>query len=699
MKELLPRQILGSRYQIVSPLAEGGFGHTYIAEDMQRPGRPKCVVKRLQPASSDPKFLEDARRLFHSEAETLEKLGRHHTQIPLLLAYFEEDKEFYLVQDFIEGPTLTEELQLGERWPESHILQMLTDVLGILSFIHKQQVIHRDIKPDNLIRRRLDSKFVLVDFGAVKQIRTQLTILNQANFTISIGTPGYMSTEQGHGKPRFNSDIYALGIICIQAATGLHPSQLQEDPNTGEIIWRPWALISQGLADILTKMVRYHFKDRYKSAEAVLQAVDSLLHQGRTWDPNLQSGAYPSASTSADLSAQAPSTAPNPTLVSQAEPQPDAQGSLEPAPVFPNPTEVSSAPPQPPSGPAPQAPTPTFVSQAPPPNTQTASAPGPIPNLTEVSQAPSQPNLTEVSQAPSQPLNASIPAAAHSSVAPNPTLYSPAPPQSPNVQGPSEPTSASPNPTVISQGDSQQPYTQAAAATHTPISNPAGPQQTRRQTYTQVLAALRAFADLRALAELRALASKLPPTLTYLRSIPLKFLVGAGALFFLTSIAIVVSANKTKQAEILLSWRDLVQDLPCQDLSLPPLPNRSPDYSDDNGVRYYGDFSGGVFSGQGIMVFANGDRYDGAFRDGKRQGCGTLSLSDGARYTGEFQDDNFDGLGQWILKNGDRYIGEFKNNQCHGQGIFFLVDGRPHKSGLWREGKFVEEDTPFSCYR
>jgi len=266
-------KLLDHRYQVIRVLATGGFGETYIAQDTRRPGNPICVVKHLKGANSDPKIFETAKRLFHSEAETLEKLGNH-DQIPRLLAYFDENKEFYLVQEFIEGHTLSEELVPNQRWSESEVIQMLLEVLNILEFVHREGVIHRDIKPDNIIRRTCDNKLVLVDFGAVKQLRSpNLTFAGQTTATVAIGTPGYMPTEQGQGKPRPNSDIYSLGIIAIQALTGVAPMDFQEDPDTGEIIWQHLAPVSPELAAVLSKMVRYHFKDRYNT---IMQALLSL---------------------------------------------------------------------------------------------------------------------------------------------------------------------------------------------------------------------------------------------------------------------------------------------------------------------------------------------------------------------------------------------------------------------------------------
>ncbi|OUL24043.1 protein kinase [Nostoc sp. 106C] len=270
-------KLLDHRYQVIRVLALGGFGQTYIAQDTRRPGNPICVVKHLKPTSSDPRVFDTAKRLFSSEAETLELLGKH-DQIPRLLAYFDENQEFYLVQELIEGNTLSEELLPGKRWSETQVVQLLQEVLSILEFVHSQGVIHRDIKPDNIIRRASDNKLVLVDFGAVKQLRTHLaTPGGQPTATVVIGTPGYMPTEQGQGKPRPNSDIYSLGIIAIQAITGVTATALQEDPNTGELLWQHLVSVNSKLAAVLSKMVRYHFKDRYQSATEALQACRELM--------------------------------------------------------------------------------------------------------------------------------------------------------------------------------------------------------------------------------------------------------------------------------------------------------------------------------------------------------------------------------------------------------------------------------------
>jgi len=270
------RPILKERYQIVRNIGAGGFGHTYLAEDTQRPGKPYCVVKHLIP-STDERYMQLARRLFQSEAEALETLGRF-DRIPQLLAYFEQDRQFYLVEEFIQGHPLSEELVPGRRLSELEVVALLKDILTVLDFIHRRNVIHRDIKPSNIIRRQLDNSLVLVDFGSVKQLQTQITMA-QEKYTVAIGTMGYAAPEQFFGKPVFSSDIYALGTIGIQAVTGIPPTELEEDPTTHEVIWRPHVPgINETLAAILNKMVRYYPSNRFQSATAVMKALESVMY-------------------------------------------------------------------------------------------------------------------------------------------------------------------------------------------------------------------------------------------------------------------------------------------------------------------------------------------------------------------------------------------------------------------------------------
>ncbi|NJM27796.1 MAG: serine/threonine protein kinase [Pseudanabaena sp. RU_4_16] len=269
-------KILRNRYKIARQIGSGGFGITYLAEDADLPGKPLCVVKHFRPKNSDRSALPIAKSLFDKEASTLYKLGQLHDQIPQLFAHFEENDEFYLVQEFIDGHTLSSELYRDKQLSELEVSHLLLNILDVLAVVHQHGVIHRDIKPPNLMRRHRDGKIVLIDFGAVKEIST-LTIdeQGQTSVTVGIGSSGYMPDEQANGKPKLGSDVYAVGMIGIQALTGLPPSQLPEDADTGEIIWRDLVQVSDGLAEVLNTMVKPHFSQRYRSAETALQG---LLH-------------------------------------------------------------------------------------------------------------------------------------------------------------------------------------------------------------------------------------------------------------------------------------------------------------------------------------------------------------------------------------------------------------------------------------
>jgi len=290
-------QILAGRYQILEQLGKGGFGITFTAIDTGRPGNPHCVVKQFKPMSTDPYNLEVGKRLFVREAEKLEKLGNH-DQIPRLLAYFQENQEFYLVQEYIEGYDLSRELLSGVQLSEAYVIKLLQDILEVLDFVHQQNLIHRDLKTSNIRRRQADGKIVLIDFGAVKEVTTQvINPQGQVSFPTRIGSPGYMPSEQEKGDPKLSSDIYAVGIIGIQALTGINPDPrfgagLPTNPQTGEIVWRDAyggklrTQVSDKLANIIDKMVRYDYRQRYQSANEALQALKTLSakrRSGKLW--------------------------------------------------------------------------------------------------------------------------------------------------------------------------------------------------------------------------------------------------------------------------------------------------------------------------------------------------------------------------------------------------------------------------------
>ncbi|MEH2056095.1 MAG: serine/threonine-protein kinase [Nostoc sp.] len=268
--------LLRDRYQVIKPLGQGGFGATFLANDQGLPGEPSCVIKQLRPSGSSPHVLQMARELFEREARTLGKIGNH-PQVPRLLDYFEDHEQFYLVQEYISGDTLQEEVKLNGILSETGVKQFLSEVLPLLQYIHDQKVIHRDIKPANLIRRSQDSRMVLIDFGAVKNQISQGTTSPSGQTALTayaIGTPGFAPPEQMAMRPVYASDIYALGVTCIYLLTTKTPKDLDYNPNTGEMMWEQIVQVSDHLGNVLRKMLEVSVRNRYQSAGEVLRALE-----------------------------------------------------------------------------------------------------------------------------------------------------------------------------------------------------------------------------------------------------------------------------------------------------------------------------------------------------------------------------------------------------------------------------------------
>lgn len=289
--------LLRDRYRIIQALGQGGFGATFLSKDEGLPGQPYCVVKQLRPVASSPHVLQMARDLFQREANTLGKIGNH-PQLPRLLDYFEVNNEFYLVQEYISGSTLQQEVKRSGPFSEAGVKQFLSEILPMLQYVHSQKVIHRDIKPANLIRRSQDKKLVLIDFGAVKDqvnpIRanaSEQTALTQ----YAIGTPGYAPPEQMAMRPVYASDIYALGVTCIYLLTAKSPKDLEYDPATGEMVWLDQVHVSEHFAGVLKKMLEVSVRHRYQNAADVLRALDlepylDSLAQSMTVKPKTPNG-------------------------------------------------------------------------------------------------------------------------------------------------------------------------------------------------------------------------------------------------------------------------------------------------------------------------------------------------------------------------------------------------------------------------
>lgn len=269
--------LVNQRYRILESLGRGGFGETYLVEDTQMPSHRRCVLKQLKPATRDPQTTQLVRERFAREAATLESLGEGHPQIPTLYAYFTENGQFYLVQEWIQGKTLSAWVQSHHQMSEAQVRSLLLNLLPVLEFIHQKGIVHRDIKPDNVILRDRDGVPVLIDFGAVREtMSTVMSSSGNPTSSIVIGTPGFMPSEQAAGRPLPSSDLYSLGLTAIFLLTGKLPQDIPADPRTGKLMWRSLVnLQDRQLVEVLDKAIEPYPRDRFPTAQEMLAALQS----------------------------------------------------------------------------------------------------------------------------------------------------------------------------------------------------------------------------------------------------------------------------------------------------------------------------------------------------------------------------------------------------------------------------------------
>lgn len=267
--------LLNNRYQIIQVLGAGGFGETFLAEDTYMPSRRRCVIKQLKPVTNDPQMYRLIQQRFQREAATLEALGESSDQIPKLFAYFSENGQFHLVQEWIQGQTLTDKVASVGPLSESAVREILVSLLLVLDYVHSKGIIYRDIKPDNIIMRQSNDQPVLIDFGAVKETMTAtVNSHGKPTYSIVLGTPGFMAPEQASGRPIYASDIYSMGMTAIYLLTGKLPQELEIDSHTEEMFWQQYvANVSPHLAAVLNKAIQYHPRDRYTTAIKMLDAL------------------------------------------------------------------------------------------------------------------------------------------------------------------------------------------------------------------------------------------------------------------------------------------------------------------------------------------------------------------------------------------------------------------------------------------
>ncbi|PSB03147.1 serine/threonine-protein kinase, partial [Merismopedia glauca] len=262
--------LLKERYRAIKPLGQGGFGRTFLAVDEDKPSKPVCVIKQFYPQAQGTSTIQKAVELFTQEAVRLEELG-HHPQIPNLLAYFTQDDRQYLLQEYIDGANLAQELDHQGAYNEAQIRQLLADLVPVLEFIHQHHVIHRDIKPENIIRRTSDRLPILVDFGASKFVSS--ASLNQPG--TSIGSAEFVAPEQVRGQALYASDIYSLGVTCVNLLSQNSPFNLF-DVTQNQWVWRHYlnTPISENLGKVLDKMLEIVPAQRYQTAGELLAALN-----------------------------------------------------------------------------------------------------------------------------------------------------------------------------------------------------------------------------------------------------------------------------------------------------------------------------------------------------------------------------------------------------------------------------------------
>jgi serine/threonine protein kinase len=281
-------QPLDGRYQVQGILAARLWGRTYRAQDLRRPSHTQCIIHHFKQIPEIPNYAELVRSLFGKEAALLEAWGTH-DQIPQLLACFEDDAGFYLVQEFIAGRSLSQELIPAVPWSESQVITLLREVLEPLAFIHDRGGLHGNIKPDNLLRGQA-GRLILIDFGSMPQIQHECMRAYGVEGDPSQGSEqGYQPLEQLQGLPCAASDVYAIGMIAAQALTGKHPIQFHLNPESGDVLWLPHyeeairETIPRGLIGVVNRMVQWDLSRRFGSAgEALeaLQAVEDVTLQG-----------------------------------------------------------------------------------------------------------------------------------------------------------------------------------------------------------------------------------------------------------------------------------------------------------------------------------------------------------------------------------------------------------------------------------
>ncbi|BAW96677.1 Serine/threonine protein kinase [[Synechococcus] sp. NIES-970] len=328
--------ILGGRYLPQKLLGQGGFGTAFLARDRYTPTMRLCVVKQFQPMGNlDDQQLALAQELFEREAHVLERIGNRHPQIPDLFAFFPlivpksqgqgTDQYFYLVQEYIEGQDLEQELAARGKLPETEVRAIFESMLQVLAFVHDQGTIHRDIKPSNIMRH-VDGTLYLLDFGAVKEVAAGAGGTSMSQRSTGIYSPGYAPPEQMRGAQVYPAtDLYALAVTCVVLLTGETPEALF-DGYQNKWLWRKFIQkIEPRFGALLDLMLEPTPGDRPKSAQIALKLL-ALPSQGQA---SMQPAAPPTPSAPSASASVLPAQPSPPTALQK----PPKSAQKNPAPT------------------------------------------------------------------------------------------------------------------------------------------------------------------------------------------------------------------------------------------------------------------------------------------------------------------------------------------------------------------------------
>lgn len=347
--------ILDNRYFATKLLGKGGFGAAFLGRDRRTPGLRYCVIKQFLPASSlTPDQLQIAQTLFEREATVLDELGNRHPQIPDLFAFFPLDvpnptpgqsqQFFYIVQEFVDGQDMEAELAERGAFSEPETLEILTEMLKVLQFVHDNGSIHRDIKPSNIMRRR-DGRLYLLDFGAVKQATAGAAAGQPGKASTGIYSMGFAPPEQMRGDKVYPAtDLYALAVTCITLLTGRQPNELH-DPYSDTWNWRAYTQVQDRLEAVLNRMLLPIPSQRFQSANEVLLALQPVTQPQM---PPAGAATSPQSTSPQPTRLPTPSPQPPPTRLPTPSPAPSPAPSptavQPPGPTQPTPAPVPAAP-------------------------------------------------------------------------------------------------------------------------------------------------------------------------------------------------------------------------------------------------------------------------------------------------------------------------------------------------------------------